>query len=50
MSDIETTSQPVSSGCTTLTSEEMIQSSILSLNPNEIDALKIYGDNFLQEV
>ena len=50
MSDIETPSQPVSSGCTTLTLEEMIQSSTLSSNPNELDALEIYGDNFLQEV
>jgi hypothetical protein len=28
----------------------MIQSSTLSSNPNELDALYIYGDNFLQEV
>ena len=50
MSDIETPSQPVSSGCTTLTLKEMIQSSTLSSNPNELDVLDIYDDNFLQEV
>ena len=50
LSDRESPSQPVSSGCTRLTLEEMIQSSTLSSNPNEREALEIYGDNFLQEV
>jgi hypothetical protein len=44
MSDIEIQSQPVSSGCTRFTLEEMIQSSTLSSNPNELDALDICGD------
>ena len=50
MSDRESPSQPVSSGCNRLTLEEMIQSSTLSSSPNELEALEIYGDNFLQEV
>ena len=50
MTDRESSSQPVSSGCTRLTLEEMIQSSTLSSNPNELEALDFYGDNFLQEV
>ena len=41
MSDRESPSQPVSSGCTQLTLEEMIQSSKLSSNPNELEALDI---------
>jgi hypothetical protein len=43
-------SQTVSSGCTRLTLEKMIQSSTLSSNPNELHALDIYGVNILQEV
>jgi hypothetical protein len=50
MGDRENSSSPVSSGCTRLTLEEMIQSSTLSSNTNELNALDIYGDNLVQEL